>query len=401
VRPSDLLVAWFALALAWMVAAVGAAAVAIATDLHEARWVALHLAFVGGISQLVLGAAQFFACAFLATDPPPRRLVRAQLATWNAGALAVAVGVPAGLTPMTGAGGTLLLVALALFAAALRGMRRRSLQRAPWAVRWYYAAAGALAAGAVLGPFMAGGAAWSHGSLLGAHLALNLGGWFGAAIVGTLHTFYPSLTGTALRRPRLQAPTFAAWMAGVATLALGAAFDVHAAALAGWAALGIGGALLAVNLLASFRAAEHHSPAAALVAGGQALLLTGLVAGLVLTAAGGTTAALTGPDRVVVAGLIVGGWIGLTVAGSLLHLLALMARVRRLDRPPAPEPRALALIAAATVIAGLVAAVAGHLAGLDGLGTAGAVLLAAGYLMLLARIAPLGVRAVRAAPLRV
>ena len=34
-------------------------------------------------------------------------------------------------------------------------------------------------------------------------MALNLAGWFGAAIVGTLHTFYPSLTQTQLRLPTL------------------------------------------------------------------------------------------------------------------------------------------------------------------------------------------------------
>jgi hypothetical protein len=49
--------------------------------------------FVGGVSQLVLGAAQFFAGAFLATDPPRRELVRVQLVTWNVGALLVAIGV--------------------------------------------------------------------------------------------------------------------------------------------------------------------------------------------------------------------------------------------------------------------------------------------------------------------
>ena len=60
------------------------------------RWLALHLAFVGGVSQLVLGASQFFAGAFLATDPPPRRLVRGQLLAWNAGAILLALGDPRG-----------------------------------------------------------------------------------------------------------------------------------------------------------------------------------------------------------------------------------------------------------------------------------------------------------------
>jgi hypothetical protein len=75
---------------------LAAAALALALDaaagVPRRRWLALHLASVGGISQLVVGTAQFFACAFLATDPPPRRLLRAHLAVWNAGVVAIAAG---------------------------------------------------------------------------------------------------------------------------------------------------------------------------------------------------------------------------------------------------------------------------------------------------------------------
>ena len=38
------------------------------------------------------------------------------------------------------------------------------------------------------------GVSWSHGDLLGAHLALTLAGWLGLAIIGPLHTFFRSLT---------------------------------------------------------------------------------------------------------------------------------------------------------------------------------------------------------------
>jgi hypothetical protein len=80
----------------------------------------LHLVFVGGISQLVLGAGQFFAGAFLATDPPSRPLVRLQLAAWNAGTLLVAAGVPTRTHAATIAGGAFLAVGLAAFSLGLR-----------------------------------------------------------------------------------------------------------------------------------------------------------------------------------------------------------------------------------------------------------------------------------------
>lgn len=128
-------------------------------------------------------AGQFFVCAFLATDPPPRRLVHAQLVAWNAGTALVAIGVPSDTTVLVEPGGGLIATGLVLFALALRFMERRSLQRPPWALRWYQASAACLGLGALLGVLMASGTPWSHGSLLGAHLALNLAGWLGTAIV--------------------------------------------------------------------------------------------------------------------------------------------------------------------------------------------------------------------------
>jgi nitrite reductase (NO-forming) len=398
-RPSELLVAFFTLAVAWLAAAAVAAAVLAAGGPAEAGWLALHLAFVGGVSQLVLGAAQFFVCAFLATDPPPRRLVRAQLASWNAGALAIAAGVPVDGTALTGLGGGLLLGGLVLFAAGLRGMERRSLQRARWAVRWYYAAAGFLGVGALLGPLLAAGVAWTHGSLLAAHLVLNLGGWFGTAIVGTLHTFHPSLTGTQLRWPGLQGPTFRAWTAGIALLAVGCAFDAVAAALAGWVALAGAVALLGSNLAAGERAATQRTSPGLLVAAAQPLLLLAVVAGFTITLADGPLAALLGPDREAIALMLVAGWIGLTVTGSLLHLLRLLARVRRLDRPAPPPPRVAAL--GLVVVALVPVAAAARLIGADAVATPVLAALAAVYAALGARAVALAWRALRAAPLQI
>ena len=395
-----MLVAFFACAVAMLAAAAAVAATGAVADLPRERWLALHLAFLGGVSQLVLGAAPFFVCAFLATDPPPRRLLRAQLATWNAGVLAIAVGVPADLTALTGFGGVLVLATLGLFALALRSMERRSLQRAPWAARWYRAAAVFLAGGAVLGPLMAGGVAWPHGSLLAAHLTVNLGGWFGTAIVGTLHTFYPSLTGTRLRWPRLQPPAFACWSGGIVALALGCAIDGRLLAAAGWAGLGAAATLLAANLLASALRATRMSVPAALVGAAQLFLPAAVVAGFVVTLDAGATAGLLGDRRDAVAALAVQGWIGLTVAGSLLHLLGLMARVRRLGgAPPAPSRPGLALAVAAAAMIAVSAFAAARAA--DAGETAAGAAVALLYAALGARVLLLATRAVRAAPVRI
>lgn len=369
-RPSDLLGAFFALGIAFLLAGAGVAVLHAATDWAPGHWLALHLVFVGGVSQLVLGAGQFFAAAFLATAPPARSLVRVQLATWNAGTLLVAVGVPSGRQGATIAGAALLAIGLGAFVAALRGLRRGSLQSAPWAVRWYEACAAFLGIGILAGVLLAGGAHWTAGNLLGAHMTLNLAGWFGTAVVGTLHTFLPSLTQTRLRYPNLQRPTFACWTLGTAALAAGYAFGAAALAIVGWAGLTLAAALLCVNLVASLRATSTVLPLPArLIAPAQMCLVLALALGLVGAAGGDATSPPAGAARAAIAILLLPGWLGLTVAGSLLHLLAVLARVRDFTRPlPEPRPaldRSLAALALLAVLT-LAAARGGELSALDG-----------------------------------
>ena len=399
--PTDVLVAFFAIAIGWLAAAAVAGAVAAVGGAPGARWLALHLAFVGGLSQLVLGAAQFFAGAFLATGPPPRRAIRSELVLWNAGAALIAFGVSLDATWLTAAGGGLIIATLGVFVASLHGMRRRSLQRAPWATRWYTTAALFLVVGAGLGPVMAAGTTWPYGTLLGAHLACNIGGWFGTAIVGTLHTFYPSLTGTRLRWPRLQPLTFAAWTCGIVLLATGLAFDQVGAAGAGWLLLLGAGAGLGANLVASARTAGRRTSAPILIAAGQVMLAAALGIALVVTITAGSAAPLLGENRVALGALIVVGWIGLTVAGSMLHLLSVMARVRGGLHPDRSRPLdPLALAAGAAVAWGLLEHTVGALLDSPLVTGSGRTLMVAGGALLAGRILALANRAVRAAPIR-
>lgn len=362
--------AFFSAALLFMLAAAATAVADRFSDAWWLHWSALHLVFLGGVSQLVLGAAQFFVCAFLATDPPPRRMIAAQLVAWNTGTVLVAVGVPSATPRLVEAGGALILTGLVLFAVALAGMERRSLQQARWALRWYELSAACLGVGAVLGVLMARGTTWPHGSLLGAHLALNLGGWMGAAIVGTLHTFFPSLTQTRLRHPRLQGPTFWLWLLGIAGLAAGAAYASRWLLAVAWLDLLVAAALLAANLLGSLRAsAMTLALPARLLAVAQLFLPAGLVLALVATVRDGVYGPFTGDARPTLAALLLAGWIGMTVTGSLLHLLAVLARVRNFARPmPVPRPardRAVAL-AAGIAVAGLACSQVAALGGLAG-----------------------------------
>jgi nitrite reductase (NO-forming) len=358
------LAAFFSAALIMFGAAAVATVAHAVTGDARLHWLALHLGLLGGVSQLVLGAGQFFVCAFLATTPPARRLIAVQLAVWNSGTILVAVGVPTATDGLVDAGGVLLAAGLVLFAASMRAMQRRSLQRARWAVRWYQGSAGCLAAGVLVGVLLARGVSWPHGSLLGAHLALNIAGWLGTAIVGTLHTFFPSLTATQLRHPRLQGPTFGLWLLGVGELALAAAFAVDALAAVAWLQLTAAAILLAINLLASLRARTiAPSLPARLVALGQPFLPAGLALGLIATVLDGAGGPLDPAVRAPLAVLLAGGWVALTVAGSLLHLLAVLARVRNftlaMPAPRAARDRLVTALAALAVVAWALAQIPG------------------------------------------
>lgn len=97
-----------------------AAAVAMAPS-ELGSWAAAYLVLVGGVAQVGLGAGQ----ALLAPRPPGRRAVVAELVGWNAGNAAVLAGTLLGVTWLADVGGVLLVAALALALAGIRGAVRR------------------------------------------------------------------------------------------------------------------------------------------------------------------------------------------------------------------------------------------------------------------------------------
>ena len=77
-KSPDPLAGFLLAGIGFLLAAAAAAVVDAVAPWSWGGWVALHLALLGGVSQLVLGASQFFVAAFLATRPPDRRLTAAQ-----------------------------------------------------------------------------------------------------------------------------------------------------------------------------------------------------------------------------------------------------------------------------------------------------------------------------------
>jgi hypothetical protein len=180
----------------------------------------------------------------------------------------------------------------------------------------------------------------------------------------------------------------------VAALAVGYAWAVDPLAVAGWLALCVGTLALLFNVVASLRDAPRPlSLPARLVGAAQPFLLAALVVATVAALDRGPSGALVGATRDTVGTLLVAGWIGLTVLGSLLHLLAVVVRVRGgyKARMPDPRPRLDGIVAALAMLAVAALALAQE-GGPDALHTPAKWLLVAVYVVLAAQVARLAGR---------
>jgi hypothetical protein len=94
---------------------------------------------------------------------------------------------------------------------------------------------------------------------------------------------------------------------------------------------------------------------ARLIASAQVCLLLGLALSLASALGGEATSPPLSATRATIAVLLLPGWLGLTVLGSLLHLLSVLARVRDFRRPlPTVRPvrdRLLVTIALVAILA--------------------------------------------------
>lgn len=397
-RPTDFLTVFFAAAMLYLVAGVIVGGLNVFAGIANGRWLALHLIFLGGLSQLVLGASQFFAGAFLATDPPSRIVIRLQFALWNLGTLAIVFGGPFGGAGLTGAGALALAVGLVCFVWGMLQLRRKSLQRMPWSQRWYWAATGFLLTGIVVGDLLSHGGDLYSAKLLSAHMTLNVMGWFGTAIVGTLHTFFPSLCGTGPWPVRRQQVTYVLWVAGIALTAAAFALGVNAFVLAGIGLLLLATVIVLANVVDSLRrAGKKLETPAILVSCGQLCLWAGLV--LAAIALPTRDYVLTEDLRSALGTVLIGGWIGLTVAGSLIRLLGVAAFVRGPMRVHPDTRIPLAGFVVALALAS-VAALAAAALGIGWLALPAKLGLVLAFAVLGTRVVSLASRAVRAAPLK-
>ena len=181
----------------WLTAAVVVSV--IHPFFESSRWLMVHLVALGGFTHSIMVWSVHFTNALLKTpEVESRRVQNIRLILLQLGMLAVFIGVPTAMWWLTIVGAAIISGVILWHAAMLAYRLRIALPgRFRISVRYYIVAAAFLPVGALFGVLLARGLPgdW-HGRLLVAHTMINLLGWVGLAILGTLVTLWPTMLRT-------------------------------------------------------------------------------------------------------------------------------------------------------------------------------------------------------------
>lgn len=183
---------------AWLTALVVVALVHRSVPISG--WLLVHLLGLGAAGNAILIWSRHFTDALLRRPPDPSRAGQAwRIAVFNAGAVAVVAGMLVGLWPAVLAGGIAVAgVALAHAVTLITQLRSALPSRFGDTVRYYVAAAALLSVGAGLGVTMANASLPGalHERIVLAHAAINVFGFVGLSVLGTLVTLWPTMLRT-------------------------------------------------------------------------------------------------------------------------------------------------------------------------------------------------------------
>lgn len=287
----------------------------------EPRWLLLHLLLLGAVTHSIVVWSQHFTDTLL--HVPSARQSRL-LVLLNLGALAVMVGTQAAHWPITLVGAIAVAGAVVWHAGRLvRQLRRALPARFAGVVRYYVAAAALLPVGATLGVLLARGLAdpW-HGRVLLAHVAVNLLGWVGLTLTGTVVTLWPTMLRTrlgtgsdaALRR------ALPVLLVGVGVVVVGCLLGRWQLAAAGLAAYVAGAVLVGLPLLEAARRKPPASHPTWSLGAGLLWLLGCLVAWTAILALGGD-ADLVHERFSALVPYLAAGFVAQVLLGALGHLV--------------------------------------------------------------------------------
>lgn len=305
----------------WLAAAAVAAVVPLG---RVPTWLALHLLLLGAATTAILVWSEHFTAALLhlPARPPARRW--AVLASANAGALLVLVGVPGRWPALTVAGAALVSAAVGWHGADLaRGTRTVLAGRFGYLVWFFVAAAVAFLAGATVGTLLATGRTpGDHDRWHALHVHLGLLGWVALTVLGTQFTLWPTVLHTRIgARSRAAARWCLLLCAGGLAVAAGGLLTwTRAVVVLGLLLFGLGCAAALRPLVEAWRTRHAGGPAAVMLGAATGWLVLAVVADVVLVLASPEPAVYV--DRL--SRLVppaAAGFVGQVLLGALTFLL--------------------------------------------------------------------------------
>ncbi|WP_105036565.1 multicopper oxidase domain-containing protein [Cryobacterium aureum] len=213
---------------AWLAAAV------ILTLLHRqvpsSGWLLVHLLLLGAVSTAILIWSQHFADTLLRHKAlGDRRSLSWRLSVHTVGAIAVMTGMVAEWYPLVLVGGSLVGLNALVHAAVIVGQTRGAMPgRFAPLVRYYIVSAVMLSGGVILGIVMArlDGGGETYERLFIGHLGLNLLGWVGLAVIGTVALLWPTVLHTRVEGATVAAgSTLPVLVGGLGLLLIGCLAD--------------------------------------------------------------------------------------------------------------------------------------------------------------------------------
>jgi nitrite reductase (NO-forming) len=249
-------------------------------------WLLVHLLLLGAVTNAIFVWSSHFADALTRrrATAGSRRRQAIRLVALNVGVVTVVAGMTSALWILTLIGSMVVGAAAATHGIVLARQIRSALpSRFGATARYYVCASMALPIGAGLGATLARGAVdpW-HGRLVVAHVTVNLLGWIGLTVMGTLVTLWPTMLRTrvaedAARIARQALPILVGSLGVTVAGALAGTQPLAAVGAAGY----LGGVLWAVRPMAQVALTKAPSGYATWSVMAAVIWLAGSLLGLV------------------------------------------------------------------------------------------------------------------------
>ena len=311
----------------WMFALI--AALLLHRVIPNSGWLMVHMVTLGLITNSILIWSQHFTEALMKIKIPDeqRKVQVGRIFTLNAGIVLLMVGmvgqlsVP-GLYACTVIGALVIGAMVAWHGIYLMGQVRRALpSRFGVTIRFYIVAALLLPLGALLGAMVAYPSlnGTLHSQFLLAHEAVNVLGFVGITVVGTLVTFWPTMLRTKMVDRALAHSVRALYLmcGGVALTLVGALFGLRPVAVAGLVVYLLGLLLVAGVMVRTLRTKRPNEYPPMSVGMGFCWFLVGVVATIVMVA----TIPFAQLDMRAVTPIFVVGFLLQVLLGAMSYLL--------------------------------------------------------------------------------